>query len=83
MALFLAVYLVAALRNNRYVIDNGLYLAILWYAVQRFAWEFVKPYAAVLGPLTIFQILSILLSIYAVAMLLTAKGSINERAVHA
>jgi prolipoprotein diacylglyceryltransferase len=83
MALFLAFYLVAAIRNNRFVVDNGLYLAILWYAVQRFAWEFVKPYAGVLGPLTIFQILSILLSIYALVMLLTAKGTADERAVHA
>jgi phosphatidylglycerol:prolipoprotein diacylglycerol transferase len=78
MALFLVAYLAAALRDNRYVIDNGLYLAILWYAAQRFVWEFFKPYAAVLGPLTIFQILSILLSIYALAMLLTAKETADE-----
>jgi phosphatidylglycerol:prolipoprotein diacylglycerol transferase len=83
MALFLVVYLPAAIRDNRYVIENGLYLAILWYAIQRFAWEFVKPYAAVVGPLTIFQILSILLATYAVAMLLTTEGTPNERAVHA
>lgn len=55
MALFLSIYLIAAFRNNRFVIDDGLYLAIGWYAVQRFAWEFFKPYAPVLGPLTVFQ----------------------------
>ncbi len=83
MALFLGLYLVAALRDNRFVIDNGLYLAIGWYAVQRFAWEFFKPYAPVLGPLTVFQILSILLLFYALFMLLTASSKSHERAVHA
>jgi phosphatidylglycerol:prolipoprotein diacylglycerol transferase len=83
MALFLSIYLIAAFRNNRFVIDNGLYLAIGWYAVQRFAWEFFKPYAPVLGPLTVFQILSILLLFYAVFMLLTARLKSHERAVHA
>ena len=51
MAVFLIGYLVAAWRDNRWVIDNGLYLAILWYAAQRFVWEFFKPYTPVLGPL--------------------------------
>lgn len=83
MALFLVVYLVAALRDVRFVIDNGLYLAILWYAFQRFAWEFFKPYVAVIGPLTVFQILSILLAIYAGFMLLTGSEKPHERAVHA
>jgi prolipoprotein diacylglyceryltransferase len=50
--------------------------------VQRFAWEFFKPYAPVLGPLTVFQILSILLLFYAVFMLLTARLQPHERAVH-
>ena len=66
MALFLALYLVAArCATTAIVIDNGLYLAMLWYAVQRFLWEFFKPYAPVLGPLTVFQLLSISLAIYA------------------
>ena len=65
MALFLVLYLVAALRDNRWVIDNGLYLAMLWYAAQRFVWEFFKPYTPVLGPFTVFHLLSIALAIYA------------------
>ncbi len=81
MGLFLAVYLTGALRGNRWVIDNGLYLAVLWYALQRFLWEFVKPYAPVLGPLTIFQLLSIALAIYAGAMLMSAPRRPHERAV--
>jgi prolipoprotein diacylglyceryltransferase len=83
MATFLIVYLVAAWRNNRFVIDNGLYLVLLWYAAQRFVWEFFKPYAPVLGPLTVFHLLSVALAIYAGAMLLTATPRLHERAVRA
>lgn len=81
MALFLCVYLVAALRGRRWVVVNGFYLAVLWYAVQRFLWEFVKPYAPVAGPLTIFQLLSIVLAAYALAMLATSGDRTHERAV--
>jgi phosphatidylglycerol---prolipoprotein diacylglyceryl transferase len=80
MAVFLAAYLIAVARGRRWVIDNGLYLAVGWYAAQRFGFEFVKPYAPVLGPLTVFQSLSILLLIYALAMLATS-GVRHERAV--
>ena len=83
MALFLIFYLIAAWRNNRFVIDNGLYLAILCYAMQRFLWEFFKPYAPVLGPFTVFHLLSVALAIYASAMLLTAQARPHERAVRA
>lgn len=82
MAAFLAVYLVAILRGSRWTIDNGFYLAVLFYAVQRFVWEFVKPYAPVVGPLTVFQLLSILLALYAAAMLAT-QGRPDERAASA
>lgn len=83
MALFLALYLFAVLRDNRTIIENGLYIAIGWYAAQRFVWEFFKPYASVLGPLSVFQILSIVLLLYALFMLLTADGKSHERALHA
>ena len=83
MAAFLCFYLIAVLRDHRWTIENGLYLAVLWYAAQRLLWEFVKPYAPVLGPLTVFHILSILLALYALAMLATSGGRADERAVPA
>jgi prolipoprotein diacylglyceryltransferase len=83
MAAFLVAYLVAVFRDDRFVIDNGFYLAVGWYAAQRFVWEFFKPYAPVLGPLTVFQILSILLFCYAVFMLLTPSRATDERTVSA
>ncbi len=81
MALFLGLYLVALARNWRWAIDNGFYLAVLVYAAQRFAFEFVKPYAPVLGHLTVFQILSMVLAVYALAMLATSGARQHERAV--
>jgi hypothetical protein len=80
MTLFLALYLAGALAGRRWIVANGFYLAVLWYATQRFAWEFVKPYAPVLGPLTVFQLLSLALAAYAAAMLATS-GDRHERAV--
>ncbi len=81
MAIFLALYLIAVFGERRWFIVNGFYLAALWYAVQRFAWEYFKPYTPVVGPLTLFQLLSLALGAYALAMLATSKGQSNERAV--
>ena len=43
----------------------GFYLFVGIYAVQRFAWEFLKPYGTVLGPLNLFHLLSLALAAYA------------------
>jgi phosphatidylglycerol---prolipoprotein diacylglyceryl transferase len=72
MGAFAIFYLAAVIRPNRFVIDNGFYLALGFYALQRFVWEFFKPYGAVFGPLTLFHLLSLAVLIYAVAMLVTA-----------
>ena len=44
---------------------TGFYWFVAVYAVQRFAWEFLKPYAAVVGPLNLFHLLSLALVAYA------------------
>jgi phosphatidylglycerol---prolipoprotein diacylglyceryl transferase len=82
MAAFAAVYIVAVLRRNDTFITNGFYLALAWYGLQRFLWEFWKPYGAVIGPLTLFHLLSLFVLLYAVAMLATAPAarSTHERA---
>jgi prolipoprotein diacylglyceryltransferase len=59
-------------RNDRFVIDNGFYLAVAFYGAQRFAWEFIKPYGALIGPFTLFHLLSAALFVYAVVMIATA-----------
>lgn len=83
MAGFAIIYIVAVIRKNRFMIDNGFYLVLAFYGLQRFAWEFLKPYAALLGPLTLFHLLSLGILLYAAVMLLTARpGRLgHERAV--
>ena len=43
----------------------GFYLFVGVYAVQRFGWEFLKPYGTVIGPLNLFHFLSLALVVYA------------------
>src|SRR5947209_13325477 len=44
MGLFALGYVICALRRNRFVIENGFYLAVGFYGLQRFLLEFIKPY---------------------------------------
>ena len=83
MAGFAAAYAVAVLRHRAFVIANGFYLALAFYGLQRFAWEFLKPYAGLLGPLTLFHLLSLGIMAYAAVMLGSAPAAkvIHERAV--
>lgn len=73
MAGFLAVYLAAASRSD-VLRRNGFYLTVGFYGAQRFVWEFFKPYAGLVGPMTIFHLLSAALLVYAGLMLATARA---------
>jgi prolipoprotein diacylglyceryltransferase len=64
--------LLALQRRSQWVIGCSFYLATGAYAAQRFAWEFFKPYAPVLGSLNIFHLLCLLLFAYAVIMVYLA-----------
>jgi prolipoprotein diacylglyceryltransferase len=75
MAAFAGFYIWRAHRNDRFVIDNGFYLAVGFYGAQRFAWEFLKPYGTLVGPFTLFHLLSAALVAYAVVMIATAPAS--------
>jgi prolipoprotein diacylglyceryltransferase len=83
MAAFAAIYVVAVLKRNAFVIANGFDLAVAYYGAQRFVWEFLKPYAALIGPLTLFHLLSVGVFAYAAIMLVTAAKarSLHERAI--
>ena len=83
MAVFAIFYVVAVIRQNNFVIDNGFYLVLAFYGGQRFVWEFIKPYAALIGPLTLFHLLSLAILLYAAVMLATAPIAkvAHERAV--
>jgi hypothetical protein len=43
-----------------------------FYGAQRFAWEFLKPYGTLIGPFTLFHLLSAALVAYAAFMVMTA-----------
>ena len=57
-----------ARRDGRFIRD-GFFIMVFWYAVQRFCWEFFKPYRHVLGPLNLFQLICLGLLCYALFML--------------
>jgi prolipoprotein diacylglyceryltransferase len=65
MALFLAVYWSALIADARWAPRHGFHVFVLVYAVQRFAWEFLKPYPSLIGPLNVFHLVMIGLGAYA------------------
>lgn len=76
MAAFLIVALLLIATRNRWFIANGFYLLVLFYGVQRFLWEFLKPYGALLGPFNLFHFICLSLVIYSALMM----GKSHERA---
>lgn len=70
MAAFLIWFLFALGRRSPIVMLNGFYLMVAFYASQRFAWEFLKPYAPVAGPLNMFHLVCLGLLAYATFMIL-------------
>lgn len=69
MLLFLLVYLRAVARGSALFRDSGFHLFVGWYALQRFAWEFLKPYPTVLGPFNLFHVVCLVLFAYSLFML--------------
>jgi phosphatidylglycerol---prolipoprotein diacylglyceryl transferase len=69
MLVFLAATLLLLARRNMWFVANGFYVMVLYYATQRFVWEFLKPYAAVVGPFNLFHLVCIGLACYAVMMM--------------
>jgi phosphatidylglycerol---prolipoprotein diacylglyceryl transferase len=76
MAAFGAVYFRARSNGARWACDHAFQAMIIFYACQRFAWEFLKPYPAVLGPLNIFHLL--MLGLVAYGILWWRRGSGTE-----
>lgn len=75
MAAFAVFYVLAILNRNAAIITNGFYLVLLYYGLQRFIWEFIKPYGAVIGPFSLFHLLSLFVMVYAAVMLATAPNA--------
>ncbi len=83
MGAFALLYVLALLNRNAFVLTNGFYLLLGYYGAQRLLWEFLKPYGALIGPFTLFHLLSLSILLYAAVMLATAPVArpVNERAV--
>jgi prolipoprotein diacylglyceryltransferase len=64
MAAFTAVYLRARWRGARWACEQAFHAMVIVYAAQRFGWEFLKPYPALLGPLNVFHLLMLGLIAY-------------------
>jgi phosphatidylglycerol---prolipoprotein diacylglyceryl transferase len=69
MLAFLMVALMLIGRRNTWFMAHGFYAMVAFYAAQRFLWEFLKPYGAVLGPFNIFHLVCLALVAYAAAMM--------------
>jgi prolipoprotein diacylglyceryltransferase len=65
MAIFLGVFVLLLRQGTESLRRTGFYAFVAVYAVPRFAWEFFKPYATVVGPLNLFHLLSLALVAYA------------------
>lgn len=75
MLAFLLVALVLIARRNAFFMRNGFYLLVLVYAGQRFLWEFLKPYGAVVGPFNLFHLICAGLVIYSLIMMARGRAS--------
>ena len=62
----LALYPRAAEPARSWARDHAFHALIIFYAGQRFLWEFLKPYPRLLGPLNVFHLLMIGLVAYGI-----------------
>lgn len=74
MSAFLALALVLIGRRTPFFMRNGFYILVLFYAAQRFFWEFLKPYGTLIGPLNLFHLVSASLICYSLVMMGKADG---------
>jgi prolipoprotein diacylglyceryltransferase len=73
LLLFITLFLYQYPKNKIFWHQNGFYVFIIFYASQRFIWEFLKPYEQVFGAFNLFHILTILLIVYATIFLTKIK----------
>ncbi len=69
-----AIALVVLLKfNPSFFARYAFYLTVGFYALQRFFWEFLKPYGIAFASLNVFQYICIVLIVYAITMCIFAK----------
>lgn len=75
LALAVIVFLITLKLRPQVAVNHGFYWFIGWYGLQRFAFEFIKPYADVVASLNVFHLGSIVLVFYALFMMNRASGA--------
>lgn len=83
MALFAAIYIRARLRGARWIDAHAFHAMIIVYAVQRFLWEFLKPYPTIIGPLNVFHLLMMGLFAYGIVWRRRGDDQAARRALRA
>lgn len=73
MFVFLVVLLLSYPKNPAFWQREGFYIFVLFYAGQRFIWEFLKPYNSLITGLNLFQLLCLLMISYAAFMLIKTR----------
>lgn len=66
MAGFAVVFARALGRNACWAREHAFHALIIYYAATRFAWEFMKPYPPLAGPLNVFHVLMVGLGAYGI-----------------
>ncbi len=75
MLAFFVFAMIMLARRDQWFMRCGFYLLVMFYAGQRFLWEFLKPYATLIGPFNLFHLVCAGLIAYALFML----GKRHER----
>ncbi|MDD4949953.1 prolipoprotein diacylglyceryl transferase family protein [Sulfuricurvum sp.] len=76
MGLFF-LYTVWVYKNNKKTFEHTIFYQFIgYYSLQRFVWEFLKPYETLIFGLTLFQILCLILMVYAFIYLQHKKGKL-------
>ena len=84
MAAFLAMYMLALARREDWAYRRGFYAMAAWYGAQRFVWEFIKPYPTLIGPLNVFHVICLGISVYGCAFFIRSlrhERRTEERAI--
>jgi|SRR5215510_8939009 len=69
MLAFLIVFMWKIANRSELFLRYGFYLFVGWYGVQRFAWEFLKPYPKLVGPFNVFHLLCFAMVAYSIVMI--------------
>jgi phosphatidylglycerol---prolipoprotein diacylglyceryl transferase len=78
MLSFLVFALILLARRQEFFMRNGFYLMVLFYAGQRFLWEFLKPYGSLVGPFNLFHFICAGLCCYSLWMMRRRDGRANS-----